>query len=229
MRKIVKSLALCVASLGFALATPEAKATLLLSGGTAVPNAQSDPLSATILADTGVQNFNVSMNGDSMSGTGQAWVVTGFSSNPFGAADLTFAYQVSLTGGSTATGEAEIIERITASSFGSFSTDVGYHQQTAAQVIPPSANRSANGAIIGFDYTTTPILIGQTTALLIVNTNAAHFMQGTLTAQDGLTVSLSGFSPTLVPEPGTMGAALTGLPCLALLGVLAQRRRKSNP
>jgi len=154
-------------------------------------------------------------------GTGQAWVVTGFAGNPFGAGDVTLVYQVTLTGGVTATGAPQVIERVTTSSFDSFLLDAGYHVQSVGQVIPGSADRTLSGAIVAFDSMTIPI--GSTSALLIVNTNATNFTSGTLTVQDGLTANLKGFSPTVAPEPSTM--ALAGLGALGLIGYGLRRRK----
>jgi len=212
-------------ALGVIATMPQAHATLLAPGGTAVPVAEPlNPLSATIVANTGVQNYSVSSGGDSMTGTGQAWVVTNYANNPFGAGDLTFVYQVSLTGG-TASGSPAIVERLSMSSFGSFLTDVGYFAQSGTQKIPPNATRSSNGSVVGFDYTTNVINIGDKTTLLIVNTNATLFTSGTLTVQDGLTANLNGYSPTAVPEPATIAMAFAGLP---VLGLFWARRRKAR-
>jgi hypothetical protein len=210
---------------GMAFATPQARAAALVPGGTSVPTAYSDPLAATILNDTGVQNYSVSGGGASMTGTGEAWVVTNYASNPFGSNDLTFVYQISLTGGTNASGKSSIVERLTMSAFDSFSTDVGYFA-TGAQKIPPLADRSGDGDVVGFDYRTNVINVGDTTALLVINTNAVSYKTGSLSVQDGLTANLNGFSPTAAPEPSTVATALTGL---GLVGLGALRRKFRNP
>jgi len=156
-----------------------------------------------------------------MTGTGQAWAVHNYASNPFGLGDETFVYQVSLTGGTTGSGPA-IIERLTMSAFDSFLTDVGYFQQNGSQVIPSAMGRTGSGAIINAEYST-PIAIGQTTVLIIINTNAPFATAGTLTAQDGLTANLNAFAPTATPEPATMAMALSAVP---FLGLAAWRRRR---
>jgi len=220
----VKSLALAVAALGIAFATPPARATPLLPGTTVVPGAEPDPLSGTtIQANTGVQNFNITQDGSTFVGTGQAWVVTGYSGNTNGANAVTIVYQVSLTGGTTSTGGPQVIERVTGSSFDSFTTDAGFFVQSAGQITPGTADRTASGAIVAFD--TFAIPAGSTSALLIVNTNATNFTTGSLTVQDGLTANLRGFSPTTAPEPSTVVAALTGVGLVGL-GALRRKLRK---
>jgi hypothetical protein len=221
---IVRSLAACAAALGLALASPQAHATLLIPGGTVVPNAQLNPLAGTTIdANTGVQAYSVTSGTASMTGTGQAWVVHGYASNPFGAANETFVYQVSLTGGTLSNGSPAIIERLTHSTFDAFLTDVGYFQQNGAQIIPPFNDRTVSGAIVDSDFTTAPIMIGATSALIIINTNAPNFTSGNLSVQDGLTANLIAFSPTVVPEPATWAMALSAVP---FLGLAAWRRRR---
>jgi len=218
MRLILKCLALS-AAIGVAFAASPAQATLLPPGTPAgVPNAQGDPLTGTtIVANTGVQNFNVTMSGETITGTGQAWVVSGFADNPF-AGGLTFVYQVHLTGA-----PGEILERITASSFAGFSTDVGYHL-TGVQIPPQTASRSGgSGSIVGFSYLAPAIAVGNTSALLIINTNAQFNTTGTLTVQDGITANLRGFAPIATPEPATVAMAFSALP---FLGIAVLRRRK---
>jgi len=227
VRAIVKSLALTAALFGLAFASPPARATLLLPGTSVVPLAQSDPLSGTTIAgNTGVQNFNITgADGSTFVGTGQAWAVTGFSGNPFGSSDVTFVYQVQLTGGTTALGAAQVIERVTASAFDAFSTDAGFHLQAVGQVAPATASRTSNGGIIAFNFSP-EIPVGGTSTLLIVNTNAPTFVTGTMSVQDGLTANLQGFSPAAVPEPSSL--AIAGIGALGLIGYRARRRLKKR-
>jgi PEP-CTERM motif len=212
------------ALLGLLAATHEARASILLPGATDATVSEADPLlGSTILANTGLQSFNITNpgTGDVFAGTGQAWVVSGYSGNPNGLSDLTFVYQVSLSSSPPTTSD-ETIERVSMSNFGLFSTDVGYNQ-TGAQVIPATADRTSNGSTVGFNFLSTGAIDpGETSALLIVNTNATAFKMGGLTVQDTLTANLNGFSPTAVPEPSSVVAALSGL---ALCGVASWRRR----
>jgi hypothetical protein len=216
-----------LAVVGVMAAAPSANATLLAPGVTVGPpiSADANPLAATILANTGVQAYSVTgVDGSTLVGTGQAWVVTGFAGNPFGAGFLTFVYQVTLTSGTTATGAEQTLERVTASSMGTFSTDVA-NSAVLTQISAATADRTANGTVVGFNFIPpgTAIPIGGTSALLIINTNAPLFVPGTLTVQDGLTANMRGFSPTLTPEPSSL--AIAGLGALGFVGYGLRRRK----
>ena len=216
---------LTVTTAAVALLAAVAQATPLAPGTSAVPNASAtNPLTTgTIVGNTGVQNFNVSGGGGaSFSGTGQEWVVRNFASNPFGPNALSFVLQVSL-GSTPPNSVGQVIERVTNAVFGSFLTDVMYFVQASGQVVPGSADRSGTGQVVGFNFTSPNpnILPGQTSVLLIINTNATLFTAGTMTVQDGLTANLNGFAPT-VPESGAGSAVLL----LVGLGSLAFANRR---
>jgi hypothetical protein len=192
-----------------ALLAVAAQATPVAPGTSVVPTASAtNPLTTgTIIANTGVQNFSVAGPSNVFSGTGQEWVVRNSATNPFGMNALTFVLQVSL-GGVPPNSVGQVIERVTNSVFGSFLTDVMYFVSAAGQVTPGSADRSGTGQVVGFNFTSPNpnILPGQSSALLIINTNATGFTAGTLTVQDGLTANLLGYAP--VPENGAGSAVL---------------------
>jgi hypothetical protein len=95
----------------------------------------------------------------------------------------------------------------TAGAFGSFTT---------GGVTPISANR-ATGASINWTY----LLAGsQTSAILMIKTNAPAFTAGNISFQNSGIAAVSGFQPT-VPEPTTL--SLMGL---GLLGLGLIRRRQ---
>jgi hypothetical protein len=95
-----------------------------------------------------------------------------------------------------------------------------YFVDAAGNVIPTNADRSANGAVVAFNFNIPNILPGQTSALLIINTNAPSFTAGTMTVQDGFALTLNGFAPS-VPDGGN-AVALLGI---ALVGVEFLRRK----
>jgi hypothetical protein len=217
-------LVLTAVVLGLAFAPSPAQATLLLPGGDTggTPSAYPDPFTGTTtLATTGLKTFDTGLlAGVELIGTYQAWVVTGYASNPFSSSDVTIVYQVSMTGGVTPTG-TPAIERLTMASYDSSQTDVGIYSQAVTEVVPNDANRSSSGNVVGFLYIPNNIHVGYTSDLMIVNTNEPGSTDGTLTIQDGNSVAVLAYSPTSVPEPATIASALSGL----LLCGLAYARR----
>jgi hypothetical protein len=228
MRSATKALTFAAAALGLALLSSPAHATLLPINSTVVPNAQANPLTTgSVIANTGVQSVSAALGGNSITGTAQSWVVTGFAGNPFGSQFDTFVYQVSLTGGTNTSNTPVILERVTGAGYDSFSTDAGYNA-SGSQVVPTSADRSSNGNVVGFNFISpgTNIGVGQSSALLIVNTNATSFSINSMSLQDGVAANASGYSPSAaIPEPSS--AILMG-GSLALLGLGAYARRRAR-
>jgi hypothetical protein len=216
-----------VFALAAALATaaPQARATFLPVGGSVTPGVGSDPLTGTtIVATTGPEAFDQALGGEEIKGTATAWAVTGYSGNPFGLADYTFVYRVTLTGGSTVNGNPPVIERLGGSAFGGFQTDVSFNTSSllAGTVVPSSAVRSSGaGNVVSFGFSSpgANVGVGQTSALVIVNTDARFFTSGTVPIADGITATVPGYSPA-VPEPSSLVLAGIGLP----LGYFFRRR-----
>lgn len=229
MKNALRSLTAVAIGLAVFAASPAAHATLLPPDSTIVPSPQLNPLTGTtMMGTTGAQPFNVSQNGASMTGTAQEWVVSNFTANPFGLNDLTFVIQVSLTGGTSTSGSSAIIQRIADSGFGiSPITDAGYNA-TGAQVIPTTADRSPDGDIVAFSYLphaglapSTNIGVGQSSALLIINTNATQYTLSNLSVQGTVAANVLGFAP--VPEPSMLALSAAGLG-----GIMLRRRRTSS-
>jgi hypothetical protein len=151
---------------------------------------------------------------------------------------LTFAYQVTDTGGvDSGTG---IIEDLTASNFSNYSTDVGYDSLTAATSVfaaggslPLTVGRSLSGpgAVVTFDYpdaagAPSDLVPGDSSAVLIVETNATAYTTGLFSAIDGATATASAYGPTAsIPEPASMtliGSVLLGF------GLLLKRTDRQN-
>lgn len=215
-----------LAAAALAMFSLSVNATNLPVGGSVTPNSQANPFSgSTIVGNTGVENYSASLNGESISGTAQEWVLQGYAGNPFGAADLTFVLQVALTGGTSNSGGSPILERIANSGYGSsVLTDVGYNT-SQGQVAPSSANRPTSGNLVAFNFLPPgqSVQVGQSTYFLIVNTNATAFSPSTITIQNSVAANVPGFGPTAVPEPASL--ALLGLGAVA--GLLAIWRKRA--
>jgi hypothetical protein len=183
-----------------------AQATVLAPGGSVVagPGDWSGPISA----DTGPEAFNFGL--PASSGTVREIVVAD-SLNPFGAGDLTFVYQVTVTGGD--------IARVSGSDFGLFLTDVVQgvpHSPFVAGTAPSSsADRDITGAVVGFNFMPKLIPDGGPPANssldLIIRTNAKSFTSGSIGLIDGGGTTMSGFAPSTVPEPAFYGLLLLGM------------------
>jgi hypothetical protein len=158
------------------------------------------------------------------SGTYTTWVYSD-PGNKICAGCLDFVYQVSNTTKNPLPPDQGIIERITASAFAGFTTDVGYTPGTGA-VAPDGVSRSSSpGNVVGWNFLGTNLDPNQTSDLLVIETNAKFFGMGTISAQDGTAGSALGFAPSAVPEPMTMGLLGGGL---ALLGVARLRRKNKS-
>ena len=156
MRNSLCITAAAVCSL-IASATPTAKATILPVNGSVSPNSQPNPLSGTTLvAATGPEAFNVSLNGSTMAGNVQEWVVTNNSGNIYGGSPyLSFVFQLELDSGASATGAPASIQHLADSGFLGSLTDAGYTAFTGI-AFPNAADRSITGDEVEFDWCPPP-------------------------------------------------------------------------
>ena len=227
---MIKKLSLVLA-FGLAVTLPSAYATLLVPGTPATaPDVFATGIGAgsTLLASLTDQPIIFPTGGGAppadFSATYSAWVyrdpVANLACLTGGCLD--FVYQVTNT--SDVTGLTPgVMERITASNFGNYITDVGY-QPVTGDVAPLTVDRSISGTagpVIGWNFPGVgEITGGQTTDLLIVETNAIYYANGTISAQNGTTGDGVAFEPS-VPEPMSMSLLGGGL---ALLGLARIRR-----
>jgi len=162
------------------------------------------------------------------SGTLTTTVIRDDPSNPFaGIGDpnpanhgLTFVFQLHNDATS-----ATSIGRMTNIDYSGFLTDVSY-QIPAAGLPPTSTDRSGfAGATVGWDFTGVPLGLGklapgQTSALLVIQTNAPGFTDVQANVIDGSVLQALSSGPVPspnVPEP-------TALAALAAAGLILRRR-----
>jgi len=192
-----------------------------LSGGRIVEatiKAIVDTLMATISTDFTSANVKIL-------GTFTAAVYSD-PTNPFGAGDLDFVYQVQNSATSP-----DAIARISAIDFTGWMTDVGYTATGAdlgfqdGEIAPELVDRVGSGDVVGFSFSAPVINLvtpGDSSTVLIIKTNASNWGNGSASVIDGGVVTLEAFEPTgshTVPEPN-----LATLLCIGLVALVGMRQ-----
>ena len=211
-RNLSGSLKTLLVAAAVTMLSSNALATLLAPSGTVVPSPTASPTGAALVVDSGAQPFN-SVDGSSFSGTLRTQVFTNDIGNPFGLTGLTFTYLLTNNG-------PDALERLVTVNFQGYSTDVAVNNVLVPGAIPVSVDRSANGRVVGWDYTGGPgIGAGGNSSLLVIHTDALQHVAVQNSVINGSVAVVASFGPIPIPEPAALGLA-----GLAAFGMI--RRRK---
>ncbi len=218
---------LCTATRSEAVVLPvPGGVNLVGSSGIAKPDG-----SYTLVADTGAVPYASEKN--TYSGTLISRVYTNDSdlTNPYGIGSLTFVYILSNSPTSL-----HDLHRLTISSFAGFQTDVNFSTSLPSGHLPTSADRNPlPGDVVGFNFPTSipglfvgngPITHGETSAALVVQTDAVLWQPTLAAVINGSTTMVDSLAPLpIVPEPSTL--ALGGVAMAWALVAAYRRRRRS--
>jgi len=197
MLKNFKTPLLALTVLMFAIAQPIAHASILNNGDTVAPS---------FLFPGGdlLVSYSGSINTNTFTANYTQWVYAD-PNNTFCAGCLDFVYQFTNNG-------PDLLERFSMYNFVNFRVDAGYDPSTGAHA-PITVNRTTDGTVIGFNYNGADnIFAGETTPMLIIETDAVSYRDGFVTAQDGNAGFGFAYAPGAVtPEPASLGLLGTGL------------------
>lgn len=184
----ISVLAVLLALICFA---PAGYANVLAPGGSGAP----DVLTELGSPDSAVLTTAISTGTYTGTLESQVFVETG--------GTLDFLYLLNVTAGPDA------VNRLTVTNFTGWTTDVGYLAGTG--IIPTGVDRSNSGGTVGFQFGSEPngVTAGESTDVLIIETNAKTFGVGTGSTIDGTVFSGGAYAPT--PEPASVGLLLGGL------------------
>jgi hypothetical protein len=149
--------------------------------------------------------------------------------NTFGAGDLDFVYQVTNSANSI-----HSVGRTTAINFTGFLTDVGYTTTGSTlgfgfvngTVVPITVDRASSGDSIGFSFTppiSAAINPGQTSMVLVIETNATNFVAGNFSLIDGGVTTVAAFEPLAARVPEGSALSMLGISGIALLGAMKRK------
>jgi hypothetical protein len=201
--------------LAFSLAVPLLHASDLTNGGSVPPSPlfPGGILEATTSGTVTTPTFAFDYSQWVYSDPGNTWC----------AGCLDFVYQFTNLG-------PDILARFTMYDFGhgwGWNLNVGtnpfgFHD-------PITIDRSMDGMVVGFNYTPgDEILPGETTPLLVIETNALSFdfTRGFLSGQDGTAGFARAYEPAGVPEPSSLGLIGSGL---MVVGGFWRMKRRALP
>ncbi len=212
MKQYKTIIALAVAALMCSAATSRASfyGVAVNNDSTYVTSIPNDPYSGTGWGTPLISSFSDTVGSTTQSGTLYSWATTALS-NPYGAGDLTFIFQISENGNTD-------ISDLGLNGFSSLSQVT---VNAGSLGVQPTQVNFTSGGTINFDFSS--LNTGSTSAYLIVYTSGTVMSQNTANVIDTVT---AGASDLAVPEPTTMVAgAMLLLPFGA--STLRVLRRKS--
>ena len=175
-------------------------ATALLPGSSVVGAGDPFTVGGLLVADTGAQAYTLTVSGETLSGTYESQVYSD-PGNSFCHGCLDFLYEVTSTG-------TDAIYTISTSNFAGWLTDVGFASNITVggftnQPVNDQITRAGNGSAINFKYSGFGVTAGNSTQVLVVETNAQSWQAGSLSIIDNGTKTVAAFEPT-VPEPASL-------------------------
>ncbi|HEX4145224.1 MAG TPA: PEP-CTERM sorting domain-containing protein [Pirellulales bacterium] len=207
------------------------------------------PVGDPTAASTDVNSETIPVGTLTFTANVESWVYSDSDTNPYSITDisadgsvsgaLTFVYQISVTSPTGDVGQLDV------SSFGSNQTDVGFYDQTQfttqSQILPTYVDRDLTGttSTVSFLFFPTPnvpleppsqyqvVSAGETSALLVVNTDATTYQSTYAELQDGsngTALSFAVYGPTLVQTPEPTSIVLMILGSTGLLAARACQR-----
>lgn len=189
-----------------------ANSITLAPGGSIAASAEAFPAAGSKLLAT----TSVGFSSASLSGTLISSVYDNDAGNEYGLADMTFTYEILLTGGPDAASAISI------GSFAGFLTDVSFNSNGG--VAPYTISRDPTGSqSVKFDFVGNGYIApGKDSALLVVQTDATAWGSGSASVLDDIgTPSIPSFAPA-VPDTTGIGSFILGLGLLAGVGRLSK-------